>query len=110
MLESIEKLPRDRGWWGGWTRSGARLVKPGVPLYEFDLSSATSASAVLDRVLWFSKRAHDDATVAGVLRAIDDLLDPQANLCSWGRDKRLTKSQLLRELLREQPYLRQLKA
>jgi hypothetical protein len=34
-----------------------------------------------------------DATPAGLVRAIDNVLHPQKNLCSSGMDKRLTKSQ-----------------
>jgi len=36
----------------------------------------------------------DDACLAGLVRAIDDLLQPQAYLCSMGADRRLQQTGL----------------
>ena len=36
----------------------------------------------------------DDACLAGLVRAIDDLLQPQAYLCSMGADRRLHREQV----------------
>ena len=46
----------------------------------------------------------DDACLAGLVRAIDDLLQPQAYLCSMGADRRLHGDEIMRmtERAREQ--------
>ncbi len=36
----------------------------------------------------------DDACLAGLVRAIDDLMQPQAYLCSMGADRRLHREQV----------------
>src|SRR6266446_10683802 len=38
----------------------------------------------------------DDACLAGLVRAIDDLLQPQAYLCSMGADRRLHGDEIMR--------------
>src|SRR2546430_3946028 len=38
----------------------------------------------------------DDAYLAGLVRAIDDLLQPQAYLCSMGADRRLHGDEIMR--------------
>src|SRR5262245_48818977 len=57
---------------------------------------------------WLEQRRRqawaDDACLAGLVRAIDDLLQPQAYLCSMGADRRLHGDEIIRmtERAREQ--------
>ncbi len=37
----------------------------------------------------------DDAMLAGLVRALDDLLDPMVNLCSGGQAKTLSQAALV---------------
>jgi hypothetical protein len=74
----------------------ARVLYPVEPYrYEIDLDTCTSSAEVLD---WISQVAGktwaDDTTVAGLIRALDDVLVPQAHLCSSGRAKRLSRRRI----------------
>lgn len=33
----------------------------------------------------------DDAALAGLVHALDDILAPQENICSWGKDTPISK-------------------
>jgi hypothetical protein len=69
--------------------------------YEVDLEECTTSARVLDRIMQVSyKTDADDATIAGLIRALGDVLKPQANLCSFGTSKRLTMTRV-RELARQ---------
>jgi hypothetical protein len=91
-----------RARWDPSKLNGWKLYKSGeleFPAYEggggypLDISDCTSSAKVLD---WICQVAHktwaDDACVAGLVRALDEILDPQANLCSCGRDKQMTRA------------------
>jgi hypothetical protein len=92
--------------WGNWQLSEDTLelrCRPygGGGSYPVDLEQFTSSAEVLDTIMQVAgKRWATDACLAGLVRALNDLLHPQAHLCSGGRDKRLTPAQL-RRLLRE---------
>ena len=75
--------------------------------YYLDLDRARSASAILDwifqiRSLWFCR---DPEVISSLLEAIDVLLDPQANFCSWGisgqEEKRISDRAELRRLIKK---------
>ncbi|HZD66147.1 MAG TPA: hypothetical protein VE152_08625 [Acidimicrobiales bacterium] len=73
--------------------------------YEVDLKACTSSAQVLD---WLGELAGkawaDDRTVAGLVRALNDLLDLQTTLCPWGQDRTITGDQV-EQLVRERaPY------
>jgi hypothetical protein len=58
----------------------------------------TTAAGVLDTILHEARSAAaetDNATLAGLLRALDDLLDPMANLCSGGKARKLSRAALV---------------
>lgn len=93
----------ETGRWGPWHLDAAqRMLWPGAGgyRYELDLDQATNAAQLLDWVCevtgrqWGRDSAEDDAVVAGLVRALVDVLHPQANLCSWGRARRLSRPQL----------------
>jgi hypothetical protein len=63
--------------------------------YPVDLDRCTTSAEVLDWVCQIADKGwgtpqQNAATVAGLVQALVDVLHPQANLCSWGRSKRLT--------------------
>jgi len=55
---------------------------------------------VLDWIFQIWGHDFDGQLIPGLLRAIRDILDPQANLCSWGENKRLTKAAIRRMVTR----------
>lgn len=81
--------------------------------YEVDLYRCTSSAEVLDWIIqiagkeWASAEhggddsEHnpdgwtDDAILAGLVRALDDVLHPQAHLCSFGTSKRLGRRRIV---------------
>lgn len=63
--------------------------------YEVDLEQCLNSAQVLDWIMQITKKGWaDDATVAGLARAINDVLDPQAHLCSSGASSNITKTQV----------------
>ncbi|OLM28294.1 hypothetical protein Ae717Ps2_6633c [Pseudonocardia sp. Ae717_Ps2] len=91
--------------WGPWqlTNNGDALTldPSGATLAHdwIDLTRCTTAAETLDAIVHASRHApdggeRDDAYIAGLVRAIDDMLDPMANLCSGGQPKTLSPRRL----------------
>jgi hypothetical protein len=81
--------------WGPWELDTAVYVlRMDEPFgYEVDLEECTTSARVLDRIVQVAHKTDaDDATIAGLVRALGDILSPQANLCSFGASKRLAKT------------------
>ena len=63
--------------------------------YEVDLERCLTSSQVLDWVCQVARKGWaDDATVAGLVRALGDVIDPQAQLCTWGSSKEVTAERI----------------
>ncbi len=63
--------------------------------YEVDLELCLTSAEVLDLIMQIAgKTWGTDAVIAGLVRAIDDVLHPQANLCSMGMSKSLTRAEV----------------
>jgi hypothetical protein len=92
----------DESQWNGWQREGKALgytVNEYGAEYAIDLERFTSSAEVLDFIMQVAgKTWATDACLAGLVRALNDILNPQVFLCSWGTDKRL-KLRELRHLL-----------
>lgn len=87
--------PRD---WGPWRLDcdGPDDLYPVLThrerAYEVALYECRTSPRVLDRIAQVaSKEWADDATVAGLVRALDEVLGMQANLCGCGVSKRLSR-------------------
>lgn len=64
-----------------------------TPLHHYwiDLRRCTTSAEVLDAIVHASRTSWaDDAILAGLVRAFDDLLDPMANLCSGGESRTMS--------------------
>ena len=102
-IAELLALPRERiahgHEWGPWRLNARNLTLIHVPEdYEIDLESCVSSARVLDWIFQVSTKTwctKDDA--ADLLTALHDVLDPQANLCSFGVDKRFAVTRHLRE-------------
>lgn len=90
--------------WGPWRMSddGTRLEREWddpIRHYWVDLQRCTTSAEVLDSIMHASRASFaDDAALAGLVRALDDVLNPMANLCSGGEPKTLS-TRRLREFL-----------
>lgn len=85
--------------WGPWQLSddGRRLERDrdSAAYYYVDLVTCDSPAQVLDWICQIAGRYRaDDAAIAGLVRAFDDLLWPQANLCGEGKPKKLSGRKL----------------
>lgn len=98
--------------WGPWRLSnyGRFLeyrpdgsVQDSALYRQLDLYPCTTAAEVLDTSFHEASAAAaatDDAYLAGVIRALDDLLHPMANLCSGGKPRTLSRAALVEILAR----------
>jgi hypothetical protein len=96
----IEPAPRGerRAEWGPWHIDRGTYVlwtEAGGYRYEVDLERCLTSAEVLDWICQIARKQWDGdhaATVAGLVAALDDVLNPQAHLCSSGCSKRLTRA------------------
>lgn len=85
--------------WGPWKLDLGRFVLDRGPgfsgSFPIDLLSCQDSDEVLDYICQVARqRWADDVTLAGLIRALNDVLDPQTTLCSVGEPKRLSGQQL----------------
>ena len=85
--------------WGNWMFDSKNLtLTHTVEGYEIDLEEIHSSAVILDWIFQIlSKQWADASTMHDLLRAFDDILDPQANYCPWEEDRRADGGQLARE-------------
>ena len=78
--------------WGPWQLDASTCVLyTDQPYhYEIDLEQCLTSAHVLDRVMQIAGKdwPGSDQILAGMLRALNDVLHPQASLCSWGKPRR----------------------
>ena len=77
-----------------WICDPARLClvlgnpETGAWSYEVDLEDCTTSAQALDWIMQVaSKTWATDAVIAGLVRAIRDVLNPQSTLCSFGKER-----------------------
>jgi hypothetical protein len=94
--------------WGPWQLDAGRLVLwhdlDGG--YEVDLEQCLTSAEVLDWIAQILHKGWGAATVAGLVRALDDVLHPQRNLCSGGQPREITTARV-RELARDAAAIRE---
>lgn len=92
--------------WGPWRLEPSVAVlfmtfDDRFDFYEVDLERCLSSAQVLDWICQVAGKSWATPyVVAGLVRALDDVLEPQASLCSWGRSRRLSDRRGL-ELVQE---------
>jgi hypothetical protein len=86
MATFFYELPQ----WGGWKLGNNCCVEYLDEKYGFDLRGFTTSAKMLDMIMQVARKlwATDECT-AGLVRALEDILNPQAHLCSCGGSKRL---------------------
>jgi hypothetical protein len=85
--------------WGDWMFESKNLtLVHAVEKYEINLEEIHSSAAILDWIFQIlGKQWADARTIYDLLRAIDDILSPQANYCSFGQDVRVDSSKIVHE-------------
>jgi len=89
--------PPDLEDWGTWRvdPTNYTLVAGTWRTYYVDLERCLTSAEVLDWIMQVDgKRFATRDVLAGLVRALDWLLEPQATLCSFGGDKSLSREQL----------------
>jgi hypothetical protein len=87
-----------RPGWGPWDIDRETFVLRltlGAYEYEVDLERCTTSAQVLDWICQVARKqwgGDHAAVVSGLVTALDDVLNPQAHLCSSGQSKRLTRA------------------
>jgi hypothetical protein len=65
-------------------------VPPAPYEYEIDLEELRSSAQVLDVICQIAEKTWATSRIVGdLVRALNLLLEPQANLCSWGQSKKV---------------------
>jgi hypothetical protein len=99
-LRALREHPRSE-WplWNGWYLEGTTLDYRAR--YPVTLEALTSPGDVLDLICQVAgKNWADDACLAGLVRALNDILAPQAYLCGGGITRIITESKV-REIIKE---------
>ncbi|HYF72787.1 MAG TPA: hypothetical protein VD864_08190 [Nocardioides sp.] len=99
LSELLAEPPR-RGDWGPWLldEEHAVLYLPNDEYWIELPRSCTTAAAVLDWIFQLvGKTWVDDRTLVGLIRALDDVLHPQATLCSMGVASSLRPDEIRRQ-------------
>jgi hypothetical protein len=89
------------GNWYGWHLIDAQGEFPHLKHdtlilggYDINLLTMTSSAQMLDWIFQVAPRTtgslEGSEILAGLIQALDDIFKPQANLCSWGKPKRLS--------------------
>ena len=102
--EELAELIHDRETrteWGAWRYRADNLTlelsdDAGRYLYYLDLEHFKTSAEMLDMIFQVAgKTWATDKIIADMIHALDDLLAPQANLCSSGMNKRIKPQKIL---------------
>jgi hypothetical protein len=93
-------IPKDGDTWGGWQYDAkVRVLTYISEDYEIDLEQCTTSAETLDRIFQIAGKVWGTPQVLGdLVQAIQDLLRPQATLCSFGVDRKFNARAHLKEL------------
>ena len=95
--------PRDGHAWGPWVYVKSNLTLIYAPAdqhwsYEVDLERCNTSAQSLDWIFQVSnKHSRSAESVGHLIEALQDLLNPQANICSFGRDSQWSAAKYLLE-------------
>jgi hypothetical protein len=98
LSDITEPDPPIGSGWGPWTLNPANYtleLGPDGCLYWVDLEDCDTAAQVLDWIAQVARKTWaDDTTLAGLVRALNDVLNLQSSLCPSGQSKRMTNAQI----------------
>lgn len=99
--EEVVPKPSD---WGPWSLHLSNLTLVGPPPFDYpvDLEDCKTAARTLDWIAQVAQKTWaDDSAIAGLVRALDDLLNMQGSLCPSGQP---AKKPLTAERIREKAH------
>lgn len=100
--------------WGNWVLNRRLLTlttTDGGYAYEIDLEDITDSAQMLDWIFQIhNKTWNNGQTVSDLVRAFEDLFSPQANLCSFGKNRTINPKSFLRARLQGDPGKRRKKS
>ena len=78
-----------KGNYGPWQFHRNNLIlRHAKTGYEIDLEECGTSAEILDWIFQVAGKSWaTDKTIADLIRALEDLIDPQATICSWGVDR-----------------------
>jgi hypothetical protein len=95
----LETKKPKRNEWGGWRLEKDLVGKYFLYLdsYPIDLEEINSCAAMLDWIFQLNKHSYSKESVKDLVRAFDDIFDPQANCCSYEQEKKFSGSELVKK-------------
>ncbi len=87
--------------WGVWALDKELLVLRDKTGYEVDLEHMKTSAEMLDKIMQVANKetSYSAEDTGHLVRALNEIFDPQTTLCSSGLDRILTSTQV-RELIR----------
>lgn len=91
--------------WGDWVFNSKNLtLNNQAQAYEIDIEKIHSSAEILDLIYQvYGKDWRNPNTIYDLLSAFNDILDPQANYCSFGEDQRSDGGELARDFANSHP-------
>ncbi len=101
LAEKAEQESVERRQWGRWHLSVETLelayVQDQRTFYRIDLERCSTSAEVLDWIFQLRGKSWTRVIDMGhLIDALHDILDPQANLCSWAITKKMDPKAYLR--------------
>lgn len=103
VLTPASEIPPYRPDWGPWVLRADNMTLEVWPdgdhycAYYVDLEECLTSAEVLDHIAQVSQKRWaecDPRVIAGLVTALDDVLNLQANLCPCGRDTSMTRAEV----------------
>ena len=94
-------------WGGWWLHASEPMLYLDDYRYGVELGTCTHSAEILDWVCQVAgKEFATDQVLAGLVRALDDILEPQERTCSMGVDRPARTADLLAHLRSQRQALR----
>lgn len=88
MGAANRSLKTKKGNYGPWRFKKDLILHHTKTGYEIDLNECNTSAEILDWIFQVAGKSWaTDKTIADLIRALEDLIDPQQNICSWGVDR-----------------------
>jgi hypothetical protein len=95
----LRPLGIDESEWNGWHLLPTGELCHEEASYPIDVEQFTHSAKALDMIMQIATKTWaTDAVLAGLVRAIHDVVEPQATLCSFGSDKFLAKAKIMKRV------------
>ena len=86
--------------WGNWyfTKNLTLDLKvKGNSIYWIDLKRINSSAEMLDWIFQISSKSYTKGYIEDLIQALNDIFRPQANCCSFGKEKKFIGKKLAQE-------------